>query len=1301
MRRISALLFTAFVLSGTCVLGLAGTAAASGSTVYTPETPTVDTIEGGPWNTSQGDPSAGGEYPSSDLLPTFAFGGHETTLGGVSEPNVAVYPQEEKVMEGGKEVTKLLPYPSGVAGTPGPLDGYCSSLGANPETGSPVSQPAGSVLPFSPYYFPDIVRNADGSLTGYFDYRPKDADEAITVARSTDNGKTWTAEGKALEQNPGYCPTADTNDDGQGHPYVASIGGSTKLYTLQRPAGDYEGVGLLIHNVAPSASNPLGSLEPTEPVGIDPNTYAESEVEVPTSGTGANISVSTLGEASSPEHIVAGPYEDYNAASPSKSIITCKATNATPAELTGCTVAGGAPLTVKTSDDLVQVIATANPGEGKTYVVPPGPNKTSGEGGLETFKFLNGNSVVSPLSTFILNENAPNRFYVDGDTVYCAQSNANPTTKIENCTNTSGSSLTVHQGDAITMDPILPSHAQVTTGLKSPDGIVGTLPSYPSAPAGSTTVLYTEKILAYFIVGTTDGSVNGTTYKAGTITLPGAGTTTITYSPSVHPSEPLPSAGSFKIYLGTEVGKPIQEVTCTGNAPASQTGVPAGSYDLTGCTGGTGSVKEGNWVGGPNAAVVPYSSLEKIGEGKNSTSKGPEKLFANNEDYTVLRAAYTFNGINFTDLGPISGTASEAEKLAGSYKDISNPLQTTSPSETSPTDLKPGESDTTELRFVGSRGTIITNPDGSFGMFLSGSWASDGDSDAFNQIFYTESTNGKEWSVPKVVLSTEYAFAASAAQDKALAEGKDEPLGISAYYSGRAYGPAVVQNPDGSLTMVFSGYRLPKPITTAGTELGTSSPKYKIGAKDPALYRNILTMLLTSATSPGVATSTSVSASDEGTGVVGAPVTYTANVSVNSPGTGIPTGTVSFSDSHGAIAGCSEAKLNEGSPDTATCTTAHEAPAGSDEVTATYSGDSNYAKSPGSTSENVTEAPTITSEASTTFTEGHAGSFTVTATGTPTPTLSEEGTLPHGVSFEASTGVLSGTPTQEGVYPITFKASNGVGTSAEQSFTLTVDAAPAVTSADEATFTEGDFASFPVTASGFPSPRLSISGEKLPHGVTFEPFSGTLSGTPTQEGVFHIEFTAANRVAPNAVQHFTLTVDAPPAITSADEVTFNDHEASMFAVSATGTPAPTITKWGTLPEGVTFSDGVLSGTPTQIGTFQITFTAANGVGADSTQQFTLTVVGLHVTITPLPEATPGKPYSQQLEAVGGVTPYHWKKTSGSLPKGLKLSSTGLLSGTASAKAYPHGGSFPITVTVTDSTKKVHQTATAMFTLNVS
>jgi hypothetical protein len=753
----------------------------------------------GPWNISQGDSNVGPSLPFGNLFPTY-----NPTSAQTPGLNLAVFPA----------ATAATPYPSGVAGTPGPLPGYCASGYPNDEGSTIVSQPD-TDLPMSPYYFPDVVNNVDGSLTGYFDYRPKDADEAVVAANSTDHGKTWTVTGEALDQNQGYCPTADANDDGQGHPFVMSAGGSTNLYTLQRPAGDNTGIGLLVHQVNPSATDPLTGLAANESVGIDPNTFAESTVVVPTSG-GTSIPVSTLGSANSPEDIVAGPYEVVApGANSSSTFITCAGTNAGTTSLTGCT--STAPVTVASGEDLIEVIATANPGGSNTYTIPKGPNLPDGSGGLATVSITNATS-VSPLTTYLLNDNAPNRLYIDGATVYCAQSNANPTTKIENCTTTQSSSLTVHQGDAITMDPIIPPTATMTSGLIAPDGIVGTLPTYPGAPSGSTVVLYTEKILSYFIEGTTTAK----------ITLPVA---TIPYARSVTASEqPLPASGPFTVYLGTTTSAPIQVVTCTGSTLTS----------LTGCSGGSGAVASGNWVGGPNSAVVPYSVLSQTGEGNNGSSKGPEKLFGNNEDYTVLRAAYTTDGVNFTDLGAISGADGGTGNTSGSYDDISNPLQQASPSATNPTNLSPGAQDTDELRWVGSRGTIITNPDGSYGMFLSGAWATDGDSDAFNQIFYSSSTDGEHWTVPQVVLSTDYTFSASIAQ-----QGTTNPLGISAYYSGRAYGPSVVQNPNGTLQMVFSGYRLPKPITSDGTVLGTnSSSLYTINPNDPALYRNILTMTL-------------------------------------------------------------------------------------------------------------------------------------------------------------------------------------------------------------------------------------------------------------------------------------------------------------------------------------------------------------------------------------------------------------------------------------------------------------------------
>src|SRR5439155_9776593 len=88
----------------------------------------------------------------------------------------------------------------------------------------------------------------------------------------------------------------------------------------------------------------------------------------------------------------------------------------------------------------------------------------------------------------------------------------------------------------------------------------------------------------------------------------------------------------------------------------------------------------------------------------------------------------------------------------------------------------------------------------------------------------------------------------------------------------------------------------------------------------------------------------------------------------------------------------------------------------------------------------IGQPPAITSANSTTFQEGTFGSFTVTATGAPTPTLSEAGTLPAGVMFNANTGVLSGTPAAgtAKTYNLMFTASNGALPNATQNFTLTV-----------------------------------------------------------------------------------------------------------------------------------------------------------------------------------------------------------------------------------------------------------------------
>lgn len=268
----------------------------------------------------------------------------------------------------------------------------------------------------------------------------------------------------------------------------------------------------------------------------------------------------------------------------------------------------------------------------------------------------------------------------------------------------------------------------------------------------------------------------------------------------------------------------------------------------------------------------------------------------------------------------------------------------------------------------------------------------------------------------------------------------------------------------------------------------------------------------------------------------------------------------------------------------------------------------------GSTTLAVSAAPNIVSMRVATFTVGVSGSFNVTAFGVPTPTFSETGAMPAGVTLDSATGLLSGTPVlgTGGVYSIILAAQNGVLPNATQAFTLTVDEAPSFTSASTGAFTLGAPGSFTVTAYGFPLPAFSESGT-LPSGVTFNTSTNALSGTPSEAagGVFDITFTAQNGISPNGTQSFTLIVQQPPAITSMAAKGFTLGVPGTFTVSATGVPSPTFSESGALPAGVTFdgATGVLSGTPTTVttGNYPITLTALNGVSPNATQNFVLSV----------------------------------------------------------------------------------------------
>ncbi|MGA2231471.1 MAG: right-handed parallel beta-helix repeat-containing protein [Tepidisphaeraceae bacterium] len=176
--------------------------------------------------------------------------------------------------------------------------------------------------------------------------------------------------------------------------------------------------------------------------------------------------------------------------------------------------------------------------------------------------------------------------------------------------------------------------------------------------------------------------------------------------------------------------------------------------------------------------------------------------------------------------------------------------------------------------------------------------------------------------------------------------------------------------------------------------------------------------------------------------------------------------------------------------------------------------------------------PSISSTNSYTFTNGQTGSFTVTTTGTPTAALMETGALPTGVTFTDNgdgTATLSGTPAAGpgSIDDITITADNGIAPAGTQTFVLTVNGAPTITSSSVIFLQANDDEQDLTITTGGPTPAIAETGA-LPNGLTFtDNGDGTASiqGTPLASdlGTYTFVVTATNSFG-TATQNVTLTV---------------------------------------------------------------------------------------------------------------------------------------------------------------------------------
>ncbi|MEP7164076.1 MAG: putative Ig domain-containing protein, partial [Ferruginibacter sp.] len=332
---------------------------------------------------------------------------------------------------------------------------------------------------------------------------------------------------------------------------------------------------------------------------------------------------------------------------------------------------------------------------------------------------------------------------------------------------------------------------------------------------------------------------------------------------------------------------------------------------------------------------------------------------------------------------------------------------------------------------------------------------------------------------------------------------------------------------------------------------------------------------------------------------------------------------------------------------------------------------------------------TVTNPGTTTGTAGTAFSQTFTQTGAAggaTFTINT-GTLPTGLSLSAA-GVLSGTPTQTGSFPITVKVTDGGGcTGIGSTYTLVIGCQTiTVTNPGTTTGTAGvAFSQTFTQTAAIGGSTFSLNTGSLPTGLSLSA-AGVLSGTPTQTGSFPITIkvtdgngcTGTGSTYTLVISCQTITVTNPGTTTGTAGTAFSQ---TFTQTGAVGGATFTINT-GTLPTGITLSAaGVLSGTPTQTGSFPITVKVTGGNGCTGTgSTYTLIIGCQSITVTNpgTTTGTAGVAFSQTFTQTGSIGGSTFSLNTGSLPTGLSLSVAGVLSGTPTQT-----GSFPITVKVTD------------------
>jgi len=285
-------------------------------------------------------------------------------------------------------------------------------------------------------------------------------------------------------------------------------------------------------------------------------------------------------------------------------------------------------------------------------------------------------------------------------------------------------------------------------------------------------------------------------------------------------------------------------------------------------------------------------------------------------------------------------------------------------------------------------------------------------------------------------------------------------------------------------------------------------------------------------------------------------------------------------------------------------------------------------------------APVITSATTDSAVAFQPYNYQITASNSPTSYAASN--LPTGLTVNTANGLISGSPTATGVYPIPIFASNAQGTGGA-TLTLTVTknpGAPTITSALSATGDVGSPFSYQITADNSPT---SYSSGTLPAGLSLDTGTGLISGTPTAGGTFNVSITASNSLGSDT-KTLVVTINSPPVITSS--LSGSLYTTNAFGYTITASFSPTSFGASGLPGGWTVdttTGAITSGvTPLTLGSASFQISATNAFGATSNtytlavyDQTTQNAIPLNVVVNKYVNAAVDK---VQLLVVGNNTP---------------------------------------------------------------